>query len=125
MADPSAPLPYHPLLAAAVVPVRPAGQAAAPATTPTAPSCPACGHCASLPSSESAYAAISKGRPGDWLLVGRDLVLRGALIWVGIAAYDKATGREDPHRLARAVAGAAGIEVFVLLWTVLKSPPRT
>jgi len=98
-----------------LVPVRPAGQAAVPA------SCPACGHCASLPSSESAYAAISKGGLGEWLTVGRDLVLRGALIWVGIAAYDAATGREDPHRLARAVAGAAGIEVFVLAWTAFRS----
>lgn len=80
-----------------------------------------CPHCPSLPSSDSAYAAVT-GQPGAWLGVARDLVLRGGLIWVGLAAYDAATGTRDEHRLAHAVAGSTGIEAFVLAWTWWRAP---
>lgn len=50
------------------------------------------------------------------------MLLRGALIGTGIWVYDKATGREDPVLLQRAIAGAAGIEVFVLAWTWWNKP---
>jgi len=84
--------------------------------------CPAPPHCPSLPSSESAYEAVSRGGLAAWGRVGRDMFLRGLLIWSGIAAYDSVTGQKDPYRLSHAIAGAAGIEVFVLAWTWLNAP---
>jgi hypothetical protein len=99
--------------------VRPAGQAV---TSAPAGSCPACPHCATLPSAQSAHAAISDGGLNNWLRVGRDMILRGVLIWTGIVAYDVLSGHKNPWRLQYAVAGAAGIEVFVLLWTAFTQP---
>lgn len=84
--------------------------------------CPAPPYCPSLPSSETANEVLTNPSLGTVAKVGRDLVLRGALIWIGIASYDAATGREDPKRLQRAIAGAAGIELFVLGWLWLKKP---
>lgn len=105
--------------------VRPAAQALVPAApSPTAGSCPPVPHCPTLPSSESAYAAVSRGNVGDWLRVGRDMFLRGLLIWSGIVTYDSITGQKDPHRLSHAIAGAAGIEFFVLAWTWWNAPPK-
>lgn len=85
--------------------------------------CPVCAHCPSLPSSNSAYEAVT-GVPGSLIKVGRDIVLRGALIYLGIWLYDLVRGYSDPHRFARSVAGAVGIEGFVLAWTKLNLPPR-
>lgn len=93
----------------------PAGQVAAPVV------CPGCPHCATLPSAQSAYAVVT-GAPGGWPILVRDWAARGALAWVGLAAYDAATGRRDPHRVGRALAVATAIEAFVLGWTWLKAP---
>ena len=110
-----------------VVPIPPAVQQSVPPATNMAASvgaCPAPPHCPTLPSSESAYNAVSRGDFMSWLKVGRDMILRGALIWTGIVGYDKIAGREDPYRLQRAIAGAVGIEFFVLAWTWYNAPKR-
>jgi hypothetical protein len=136
MAASPSPWPYliaRPAVVPAIQPgwlVSPAGQVAAtpvPASTvaTSVGACPAPPHCPTLPSSESAYKAVSQGDFMSWLKVGRDMVLRGALIWTGIVAYDAIAKREDPYRLQRAIAGAVGIEFFVLAWTWFNAPKRT
>ncbi len=77
--------------------------------------------CATLPSSNSACKVVS-GTPGGWLGVGRDMLLRGALIYGGIFVYDLVTGHRDKHRAAHALAASAGIEAFVLGWTFAMTP---
>lgn len=113
---------FGPVFHVAPAALAPARQAVLGDDLAAVGACPPIPHCPSLPSSESAYEAISGGGLAAWARVGRDMLLRGALVWVGIAAFDALTGREDPHRLARAVAGAAGIEAFVLGWTWVKAP---
>lgn len=102
-------------------PIAPAAQVS-PVVPPSVPAtCPAPPYCPSLPSSRTAYEAVS-GSPVAWLKVGRDILLRGALVWAGVRAYDAVKGIDDPHRLSRAIAGAVGIEGFVLAYTLLKAP---
>lgn len=115
---------------------NPAGQAAQPAVQPVVQpatqasteavpegSCPVCHHCPSLPSSESAYDLVT-GKPWSPLTVARDLVLRGLLIGGGMAVYNAAFDIEDEYVIQKAIAGSAGIEVFVLAWTWLKRPSK-
>lgn len=52
-------------------------------------------------------------------------MLRGALIYGGILVYDFATGNDDEHRTAHAIAASVGIETFVLLWTWAMTPRVT
>ncbi len=106
----------------AIAPVAAAGQTLAPiAPVQPAQACPVCAHCASLPSSDSAYEAVS-GVSGGWWKVAGTTLLRAGLVGAGIATYDKIAGVKHKRLVQRAIAGAVGIELFVLAWTWFKAP---
>lgn len=77
--------------------------------------------CPSLPSSETANAVLN-GEPGSIVLLGRDLAVRGALVTVGVALVDRFVYHETDLKrsFARGLAGATGIEFFVLGWMMFK-----
>lgn len=77
--------------------------------------------CPSLPSSETANAVLN-GEPDSIVLLGRDLAVRGALVTVGVALVDRFVYHETDLKrsFARGLAGATGIEVFVLGWMMFK-----
>jgi hypothetical protein len=52
------------------------------------------------------------GEPGAGWMVVRDLIVRTAIITLGLAVVD----RHDPKLLLKGFAGAASIEAFVFAW---------
>lgn len=86
--------------------------------TPVPGTCPAPPYCPSLPSSDSAYRALSGGGLSAWVEVAGSTLLRGLLISAGLKLFDW----NDPKVLQRGLAGAMGIEAFVLAYTLCKMP---
>ena len=77
--------------------------------TLTCPACPA------LPSGTSAYRLMS-GDPSGLVGVVGHTVGRSVLVGVGMAVAG-----ERKHLVRNAVAGALGIEAFVLVWAAWKA----
>lgn len=75
--------------------------------------------CPTLPSSESAYNLVTNPSIGTALVVGRDTLVRGALIAIGMYIAG-----ERKHLVRNALGGAIAIEAFVLAytWAKTKSP---
>jgi hypothetical protein len=70
------------------------------------------GECAPLPSAEAACGLV-EGKSGSLAKVIGTTALRAALIGVGLAVAG-----ERQHLVRNSVAGALGIELFVLGWAL-------
>jgi len=77
--------------------------------------CPTCPACPALPSGTSAYRLMS-GDPSGLVGVVGHTVGRSVLVGVGMAVAG-----ERKHLVRNAVAGALGIEAFVLVWAAWKA----
>lgn len=73
-----------------------------------------------LPSARTACDVI-EGKPGAWLRVARDVLLRGTVIGAGVAVHDVVQGERSVRKIAgRALAGSVATEVAVLAHTLAR-----
>ena len=80
--------------------------------------------CPSLPSSAHAYELLRSPSVKSVAMTVGTTVLRSVLISVGVVTFNQMTGRkQDLVETSKvALAGAVGIEVFVLAYLALRMP---